>query len=53
MLDVSQPLIESTRDGEIPWFPFDTHLNEIGHQVMAEAAIDWAATRDWKESRSD
>jgi len=42
LLDLTDPLSHAATSGEIPWFATDSHLNEIGHRVMAEAIKNWA-----------
>lgn len=37
LVDLTDPLRASARDGGIPWFWGDTHWNEIGHAVAARA----------------
>lgn len=37
LLDLTEPLIDSAGQGEIPWFWGDTHMNEIGQSVAAQA----------------
>jgi len=39
-LDLTDPLTESAQDGAIPFFPGDTHLNAVGHAVMAKSLLD-------------
>jgi len=41
LLDTTDPLLLSTASGHIPWYPGDTHLNAIGHRVMADAIRGW------------
>jgi lysophospholipase L1-like esterase len=48
LLDVTEPLLSSMREGEVPWFWGDTHLNEAGHEVMATQVAAWIAP--WLES---
>lgn len=35
MIDLTNPLHESAKPSQIPWFEGDSHPNEIGHLVMA------------------
>jgi hypothetical protein len=41
LLDLTEPMVESARAGRIPWFWGDTHWNEQGHAVAAEALLAW------------
>ena len=34
--DLSDALARSAADGELPWFPADSHLNEIGHRIIGD-----------------
>jgi hypothetical protein len=52
MLDLTDPLAESTRAGAVPWFPADTHPNAIGHRVAATEIENWDAVKSWKSSQS-
>jgi lysophospholipase L1-like esterase len=47
-LDLTEPLLASTREGEVPWLWGDTHLNETGHEVMATRVAAWIAP--WLDS---
>lgn len=51
-LDLSEPLLKTARSGRIPWFPFDTHPNEIGHEAMANAIASWDLVTAFRERRS-
>lgn len=41
MLDCTEPLQAAAASGSTPFFEFDTHLNEAGHDVLAEAIAQW------------
>ena len=43
LLDLTAPLLSSMREGDVPWFWGDTHLNAAGHEVMAGAVASWIA----------
>lgn len=43
LLDLSAPLLSSAREGKIPWFWGDTHLNATGHEIMAREVAAWIA----------
>jgi hypothetical protein len=45
LLDLTEPLQAAARAGMIPWFWGDTHWNEIGHAVAAEALAAWELVR--------
>ena len=47
LLDLTPALIASTRAGEVPWFQYDTHWNEIGHRVAARELVEWSAMEAW------
>lgn len=47
-IDLTDPLREAARSGEIPWFWGDTHWNETGHRVAAEALLDSPALAGWR-----
>ena len=49
MLDLTEPLVESTRAGRIPWFNGDTHSNAIGIRVAAAAIKQWDVVKEWNE----
>lgn len=42
-LDLTAALRQVTAGGELPYFASDTHLNERGHQAMAESLAPWIA----------
>ncbi len=46
-LDLTEPLLASMREGKMPWFWGDTHLNEAGHEIMANQVSAWI--RPWLE----
>ena len=50
-VDLTEALRASARAGAIPWFQADTHWNEIGHRVAAEAIATSAAVRTWAGTR--
>jgi hypothetical protein len=43
-LDLTDTLVRSVEEGQVPWFPADTHWNSRGHQVVAEALRAWLPT---------
>jgi len=43
LLDLTEPLLSSMREGKVPWFWGDTHPNEVGHEIMATAVGAWIA----------
>lgn len=49
-IDLTDPLRRSAREGEIPWFWGDTHWNEIGHRVAADAIRQTPVVREWAGS---
>jgi len=51
-LDLTEPLLEAARSGRIPWFPLDTHPNEIGHEVMAKAILQWGLVSKLRTRRA-
>jgi hypothetical protein len=44
LIDTTQALLESVREGVIPWFWGDTHPNAAGHKAMAQAVLAGLAT---------
>lgn len=50
MLDLTDALSESTRSGAVPWLPYDTHPNAVGHRVVANAIKNWDAVTKWNAS---
>jgi hypothetical protein len=50
-VDLTEPLRASVREGAIPWFQADTHWNEVGHHVAAEAIAASDAVRSWTGTR--
>lgn len=46
VLDLTEPLKASVTAGHIPWFWGDTHWNEIGHSVAADALNKWKFMQD-------
>jgi hypothetical protein len=44
-LDLLGALQKAAQDGQIPWFQGDTHLNENGHRVAADAIAEWIKTQ--------
>ena len=51
LVDLTEPLRASAEKGAIPWFPTDTHWNEIGHDVAARAIAASEPVRGWAGSR--
>ncbi len=49
MLDLTDPLVASVGPDTIPWFPADTHPNEVGHRVVADAIELWNVAVAWRE----
>jgi hypothetical protein len=45
VLDLTEPLARAAEDGRIPWFWGDTHWNEVGHLVAANALAEWLVSR--------
>ncbi|MGB5696723.1 MAG: hypothetical protein WBM46_13780 [Polyangiales bacterium] len=43
-LDLTTALRLVAAEGELPYFANDTHLNERGHEAMAEALAPWVAS---------
>ena len=43
--DLTDVLVTSASAGAIPFFPGDTHLNAVGHAVMAESLLSWDELR--------
>lgn len=41
ILDLTGPLQQSAQAGRIPWFAGDTHWNDVGHAVAADAIATW------------
>lgn len=41
LLDLTDLLTQSAEDGDIPFFPGDTHLNSTGHVVMSKSLLAW------------
>ncbi len=41
LLDFTDLLIQSVKDGKPSFYKTDTHPNETGHEVMAKAMIEW------------
>ena len=51
VVDLSIPLSEAASRGEVVFYPYDTHLNERGHEIVANAIADFilnqGACRDY------
>lgn len=45
LLDLTPPLIKGAREGRIPWFWGDSHWNEVGHEIAAQALSQWHEVR--------
>lgn len=52
VLDLTEPLALAAEDGRIPWFWGDTHMNETGLAVSAQAISDWLARMDENRKQS-
>ncbi|MBI1374926.1 MAG: hypothetical protein GC159_19585 [Phycisphaera sp.] len=39
VIDLTDGLAASVQKGDVPWFPYDTHPNAIGHRVMASTIV--------------
>jgi hypothetical protein len=39
-LDATEPLRSAVREGDLVYFPLDTHLSPAGHQVVAELVVE-------------
>lgn len=46
-LDLTPALSASARAGALPWFPLDTHWNELGHAAAARALAEADFVRAW------
>lgn len=46
-LDLTPALSAAVREKTVPWFEGDTHWNEIGHRVAAEAIAAWPIVEEW------
>lgn len=44
-LDLTEPLAEAARAGELPWFAGDTHWNAVGNRVAAQAVLGFEPVR--------
>jgi hypothetical protein len=42
VLDLTSELRRVAESGRVPWFWGDTHMNEAGHQVAADAIANWS-----------
>ncbi len=40
-LDLTPAMRAAAEQGELPYYPADTHLNAVGHRVMAETLAAW------------
>ncbi|MDP6057689.1 MAG: hypothetical protein QGH33_02300 [Pirellulaceae bacterium] len=45
--DVTDDLERSATQGDIPWFPIDSHLNATGHQVIADSVASSTPIREF------
>jgi hypothetical protein len=41
LLDLTEPLQAAARAGRVPWFESDTHWNEVGQRIAADALARW------------
>ena len=41
LLDLTQPMQNAARAGNVPYFAQDTHPNAPGHALMADAVADF------------
>lgn len=50
-LDLTAPMQAAARAGRIPYFPGDTHPNQLGHELAASQILAWPPLREWAGGR--
>jgi len=40
-IDLREPLMQQAKNGSLPYFPVDTHLNSLGHEAIALFLAPW------------
>ena len=51
LLDLTELLLAAASAGRISYFRYDTHWNQIGHEVATAAIVDWPFVRKWQNPR--
>jgi lysophospholipase L1-like esterase len=52
-IDATTALKERTAAGDLVFQPFDTHLNSLGHEIVAGLVADFVKTMQWNGSVSN
>lgn len=46
LLDLTDDLVRAAESGKISYFKADTHWNEVGHEVVTDALLEWPPIKE-------